>query len=185
VQVELTGPGRQVARELGGFQRGYAAARAIIASERFAAAFPQAFGPWADAEALLWGDDAGAQLSTVGHKVREAVQAFATAAIERYGADDPSPDVKLVKKRLGAVIAHNRGWLSDAKRRVLEDLGNLWKSTVDLVERQEHSAQKEGEPLTSEDARRVVMLSMFLMIEFVSILEELPGPAVAVLEGGH
>jgi hypothetical protein len=185
VQVELTGPGRQVARETGGFERSYAAARQMIASDGFAAAFPKAFGLWADAERLLWGEDAEAQLSTVGHKSREAVQAFATAAIDRYGADSPPSDVKLVKKRLGAVIAHNRTSMSHTTRKVLEHLGNLWEGTVDLIERQEHSAQKEGEPVTFEDGRRVVMLTMFLMIELVSILEGVPGPKVAVREGGH
>jgi hypothetical protein len=184
VQVELTGPGRQVAREAGGFERGYAAAHRMIASDSFAAAFPKAFGPWADAERLLWGEDAEAQLSTVGHKVREAAQAFATAAIDRYGADEPPSDVKLVKKRLGAVIAHNRSSMSDAKRKVLEDLGDLWESVVDLIERQEHSAQKEGEPVTFEDGRRVVMLTMFLMIEFVSLCEGRALPKLATLEGG-
>ncbi len=185
VQVELTGFGRQAAREAGGFEQGYSVARQLIASDSFAAAFPRAFGPWADAEGLLLGDDAEAQLSTVGHKIREAAQAFASTAVDRYGADDPPSDVKLVKKRLGAVIAHNRNSLSDAKRKVLEDLGDLWESTVDLIERQEHSAQKEGEPVTFEDGRRIVMLTMFLMIEFVTILDGLPGPKVAVLEGGH
>jgi hypothetical protein len=41
--------------------------------------------------------------------------------------------------------------LTQKKRKVLEDLDNLWESTVDLIERQEHSAQKEGEPVTFED----------------------------------
>ncbi|MCW3032517.1 MAG: hypothetical protein JWM60_862 [Solirubrobacterales bacterium] len=184
VQVELTGLGRQAAREAGGFERSYSAARQLLASDGFAAAFPRAFGPWADAERLLWGDNVDAQLSTVGHKIREAAQAFATAAIERYDADDPPSDVKLVKKRLGAVIAHNRQFLSPKKRKVLEDLGDLWESTVDLIERQEHSAQKEGEPVTFEDGRRIVMLTMFLMIEFVTILDDTDDPPPATLEPG-
>jgi len=51
VQVELTGFGRQSARDAGGFAQGYSVARQMIASDSFAAAFPRAFGPWADAEA--------------------------------------------------------------------------------------------------------------------------------------
>jgi hypothetical protein len=50
VQVELTGFGRQSARDAGGFAQGYSVARQMIASDSFAAAFPRAFGPWADAE---------------------------------------------------------------------------------------------------------------------------------------
>ncbi len=184
VMVRLTGFGRQAAREAGGFEHGYSVARELISSDGFAAAFPGAFDPWAHAERLLRDEDAAAQQSTVGHKIRDAAQAFVTEAIKRYGADDPPADVKLVKRRLGAVIAHNRGWLSDAKRKVLEDLGNLWESTVDLIQRQEHSAQKEGEALTIDDGRRVVMLTMVLMIEFVSILEDRPVPPPATLEDG-
>lgn len=67
----------------------------------------------------------------------------------------------------------------------MEDLGNLWESTVDLIERQEHSAQKEGESVTFEDGRRVVLLTMVLMLEFATILDELVIPDnVATLEPG-
>jgi hypothetical protein len=83
------------------------------------------------------------------------------------------------------VIAQNRDYMIDKERKVLEDLGNLWESTVDLIERQKHSAQKEGEPVTFEDGRRVVSLTMFLMLEFATILagREIPDN-VATLEGG-
>jgi hypothetical protein len=119
-----------------------------------------------------------------GHKMREAAQAFATAMIQKFGADDPPPDVKLVKRRLGAVIAHNRSMVGDKQRRLLESLGTLWETTVDLIERQEHAAQKEGEPVSWNDGRRIVTLTMFLMVEFVTILEDRKVPPPATLEPG-
>ena len=186
VNLKLTREGREAARAVvDPMEKVFAENRSKLGSERFRAAFPNAYEPWADATKLLYGDDAMAQLSTVGHKVREAAQAFATTAIEMFGANEPPSDVKLVKKRLGAVIAQNRDYMSEKKRKVLEDLGNLWESTVDLIERQEHSAQKEGEPVTFEDGRRVVSLMMSLMLEFAMILAEREIPDnVATLEGG-
>ena len=186
VNLKLTRVGRDAARTMfDPMEKVLAESRAKIGSEAFAAAFPGAYEPWADAAKLLYGENAAAELTTIGHKVREASQAFATAAIAQFGADDPPDDVKLVKRRIGAVIAQNHDHVSEAKRKVLEDLGDLWESTVDLIQRQEHAAQKEGEPVSFEDGRRVVNLTMFLMIEFVTILDGLSSPKVAVLEGGH
>jgi hypothetical protein len=186
VNLKLTREGREAARTIfDPTEKVLAESRAQIGSEAFAAAFRGAYEPWADAAKLLYGENAAAELTTIGHKVREASQAFATAAIATFGADDPPEDVKLVKKRLGAVIAHNRDYLSDQKRKVLEDLGDLWESTVDLIQRQEHAGQKEGEPITVEDGRRVINLTMFVMLEFATILEDRKLPDnVATLEGG-
>jgi hypothetical protein len=100
------------------------------------------------------------------------MEAFATACIERFGADDPPADVKLVKRRMGAVVAHNRARLSDTQRAVLENLGDLWESVADLAQRQEHSAQREGEPLVWDDGRRLTYLAMLVMVEFATILAE-------------
>lgn len=78
----------------------------------------------------------------------------------------------------------HREELPESKRLTLEALGNLWEAANKLVQRQVHGAQKEGESVSWDDARRIVYLAMFLMIEFVTIFEELPGPRVAVLEPG-
>jgi hypothetical protein len=181
--VELNGRGREQARaNTEPFAHIMAENRRLIASKKFAEAFPKVFEPWADAEKLLFAEDTEAQLTTVGHKVREAAQAFATSMIAAYGADEPVADVKAVKKRLGAVIAYNLTRLGPTHQKVLENIGNLWESTVDLIERQEHAAQKEGEPVTWDDGRRIVTLTMVLMVEFVTILEERKEPPPATLE---
>jgi hypothetical protein len=181
--VELNGHGRDQARaNTEPFAHIMAENRRLIASNKFAEAFPKVFEPWADAEKLLFAEDTEVQLTTVGHKIREAAQAFATAMIDNFGADEPPSEVKLVKKRLGAVIAHNRSMLGDAQRLFLEALGDLWERTIDLIERQEHAAQKEGEPVTWDDGRRIVTLTMVLMVEFVTILEDRKQPPPATLE---
>lgn len=42
---------------------------------------------------------------------------------------------------------------------------SYWGTVNDLVQRQEHGAQKEGEKLIWEDGRRVVFNTMVLMYE--------------------
>jgi hypothetical protein len=174
IQVRLTAYGRASMQGADPFDEVLTEARRSLASDRFAAAFPGAFGPWADAEKLLHGDDPEGQLTTIGHKVREAAQGFASALIAEYGAVSPDPDIKHVKNRLNAVIERHRAQLGPKRRVVLETLGSLWNASVELIERQEHAAQKEGEAVTWDDGRRIVYLSMFMMIEFVTILDELP-----------
>jgi hypothetical protein len=172
VQVELTYLGREQARAIPTpVEHTMTENRRLLASDGFAEMCPEVFKLWADAEKLLFREDAALQLTTIGHRTREAAQAFATAMIERYGADNPPDEVQLVKLRLGAVIASNRAALGATHRLFLEALGDLWERTVDLIDRQEHGAHKEGEPLTWNDARRIVTLTMVLMVEFVTILE--------------
>jgi hypothetical protein len=175
--VQLAPRGREVTRmEVDPFEQVMTEARSAIGSDGFARAFPGAYEPWRDAERLLWRDDATAQLTTIGHKVRESAQAFATELVESHRPSKVETNVALVEKRLGAVIAMHRTELSESKRQTLESLGDLWEATNKLVQRQAHGGQKEGEPVTWDDARRIVYLTMFLMIEFVTIFQALPGP---------
>jgi hypothetical protein len=48
---------------------------------------------------------------------------------------------------------------------LLAGLTDYWEALVDLVERQVHGAQKEGQALTWEDARRIVFQTMAVMYE--------------------
>jgi|ERR1700722_6652086 len=180
--VELTHRGRDAAQTMDPFDRFYGESRRSLGSEGFAAAYPGVYQPWAEAESLLWNDDPESHLTTIGHKVREATQAFATALVETHRPPDVDSNPINVEKRLGAVIAMYMEKLPNSRRLILEGLGNLWESTNGLIQRQEHGAQKEGEKVTWDDARRTVHLSMFLMIEFVTVFEEIPPPHVAVLE---
>lgn len=47
----------------------------------------------------------------------------------------------------------------------LEAVVAYWGTVADLIERQEHGAQKEGEALTWEDARRIVFHTAIVMFE--------------------
>jgi hypothetical protein len=184
-EISVTRSGhREAAADTGDpFDITYGAARTMLASVAFAEAFPGAFEPWAEAQRLLAGTEPQKHLTTIGHNAREAAQGFATAMIQRFGADaEPDADVKHVKARLGSVIAAHRKALGPKRRKVLEDLGTLWSSSVDLIERQEHGAQKEGETVTTDDARRIVYLTMFLMTEFATIFESVEQQALLCTE---
>jgi hypothetical protein len=60
--------------------------RKLLDDEGFRNDFPEACARWAEAERLLWGDDSDRNLSTIGHKAREAVHEFAPALVERFFA---------------------------------------------------------------------------------------------------
>jgi len=181
--VELTGHGLEQARaNADPFQEVYSQARRSIASEGFAAAYPGAFQAWEDAERLLFSEEVESQLTTIGHQTWVAMQAFANALIEVHQPPNVETNKALVEKRLGAVIDMYRGELGADRRTLLENLGDLWETTNKLVQRQRHGAEKEGEPVSWDDARRIVYLTMFLMIEFVTILEERKQPPPATLE---
>jgi len=136
--------------------------------------FPSAYERWAEAEALLWGDDRDRELTTIGHKCREAMQEFATAAVSLYGPAEVESNPALVKKRTGAIIADFLPHLDGTRGNLLKALGSYSNAALDDIQRQEHGGQKEGEPLTWEDARRVVFHTAFVMSEFAAALEGLP-----------
>jgi hypothetical protein len=52
-----------------------------------------------------------------------------------------------------------------AERSFLETLHGFWAALLDLGQRQEHGATKEGKPLAWEDARAVVFGSFYAMYE--------------------
>jgi len=148
-------------------------ARSYLSSDAFRTAFPGAYYRWTEAEGLLWSADSDDQLTTIGHKVREATQEFATELLTRYAIEGANPDVTKVKARVGAVVAAHKDRIGEARSRALLALADYWEAVVELVQRQEHGGQKEGEPLTWQDGRRVVFHTASVMFEFAVTLEEI------------
>jgi hypothetical protein len=146
--------------------------RGYLDGTRFSAAYPRAHQLWAEAQALLWAADSEQELTTVGHKAREGMQAFASEVLERYPVSGADSDVTKVNRRLGAVIAARLPVLSEARAAHLKALGDYSEATMELIQRQEHGAQKEGEPLDWSDARRVVLSVAIVMFEFSAALAE-------------
>ncbi len=141
----------------------------FLDSPTFREAFPQAHDRWVEAANELWGADAAKRFTDIGHRCREAMQLFITALIQHAGivVDDTLSDPAKSVARLRAVIAQKDD-LGDAHRAFLEALVQYWGTVSDLVQRQEHGAQKEGDDLTWEDARRVVFQTAIVMHEVSS-----------------
>lgn len=145
-------------------ERVEASIRQYMDSGAFQRKYPVAYAKWSEAEVILWASDSEKQLSTIGHLCREALQEFATALVERYNPPEVSHDKAKTVARMKAVL-NMQGSMSRAVRPFVEALTAFWGTTCDLIQRQEHGGQKEGEPLAWEDGRRVVFSSMMVMSE--------------------
>lgn len=159
--------------------------RRLLDSEGFREAFPAAYQKWSDAEALLWSASSERELSTIGHKVREATQDFANALVAEHNPPGAPTNAAAVTARVRAVIDLYRPKLGTRRSAMLDTLVAHWSATVDLIQRQEHGEQKGNEPLTWLDAWRVVLHTAVLMVEIAATLEEAyEPPPVAHLESG-
>jgi len=123
---------------------------------------------------MLWEHLGEDELTTIGHKLREAMQAFASDLVSEHRLTDVDPDPSHARARLGAVIAVQRENLGEARRKILEALGDLWEATDTLVQRQEHGATKEGEPAHLRGWASRSCPDVFLMIEFVETFDDMP-----------
>jgi hypothetical protein len=139
--------------------------RRYLDSDAFGTKYPHVNRLWSDAADLLWGENWERELTTIGHKTREAVQAFATALVSQHQPPDVDPDPAHTVARLRAVIAERRQELGEARSHLLDALVVYWGETNDLLQRQEHGGQREGEPLNWEDGRRAVFHTAIVMYE--------------------
>ena len=131
----------------------------------FRARYPDAYQRWTESAQLLWSEDPDAELTTIGHKTREAVQAFATALVERENLEGVDASPAHTVARPNAVIHSYKDRLGEARHELLDALVHYWGEVNDLLQRQEHGGQKEGDPLAWEDGRRAVFQTAVVMYE--------------------
>ncbi|MBA3735853.1 MAG: hypothetical protein H0W90_11775 [Actinobacteria bacterium] len=136
----------------------------------FAERFPAAYERLQAAEQMLWQSDPSPNFTTIGHKLREAVQQFATAMLDRHGPEDVDGDPTKTKNRLRAVIEMRREELGTAKTSLLQALIDYQDAVNEMVQRQEHGDQKPGGGLTFEDARAAVFQTAMLLHEYDRLL---------------
>jgi hypothetical protein len=151
--------------------------RSYLDSEPFHTRYDAAYRSFAEAERLLWGPDSPRQLTAIGHHAREALQAFATALVERHQPPAVNSNPTYTLDRLSAVVEMHRPTLGDRRSAFLDALFGYWREVVNLAQRQEHGGQKEGEPLVWEDARRVVLHTAVVMVEIARTLDPLTSSA--------
>ena len=134
-------------------------------ADPFRERYPDAHQKWTQASERLWASDSEHELTVIGHLCRESMQAFATALVERHEPPAVDPDRQLVVARIRAVLDLHRDQLGATELPFLDALLVYWGTVSDLVQRQEHGAQREGKPLIWEDGRRVVFQTANVMFE--------------------
>jgi hypothetical protein len=139
--------------------------RSFVDSDEFRQEYPVAYQKWMDAEERLWSDQPGFELTTVGHLCREAMQEYVDVLVLKFRPPSVESQKARTINRLRTVLGHVVPHPSQSVEAFLSALIAYWKSVDDLVQRQEHGAQKEGESLNFEDARRVVFQTMIVMYE--------------------
>ena len=144
----------------------------MLESEELRAAAPVAYENWSEAERLLWSATSDSEFSTIGHKLREALQDFASALVDIHHPPEVNPDTTKTLDRLSAVLVQCHPELGERRRRQFDALFNYWRVTIELIQRQEHGGQKEGEPLEWEDGRRAVFQTAVVMTEMVGLLKD-------------
>ena len=138
--------------------------RDYLDSSGFKSRHSRAFEKWREAEDLLWGAESGQSLTVIGHNCREAMQLLATSLLDRHPCPTAPGDPAKTKARIAAVIGGLPAASATATE-VTQQLVSYWDALIDLVQRQEHGALREGTPLAWEDARRVVFHTLFAMTE--------------------
>lgn len=139
--------------------------RAYLDSNNFIKVYPAAYKKWCSAEELLWETDSKQQLTLIGHLCRESIQEFADYLVSTHNLSNVPADKSKTVARLKAVIATKADSLGDSKKAFLNALVSYWGTVIDLIQRQEHDSQKEGQTLVWEDARAVVFQTLIVMFE--------------------
>lgn len=157
----------------GPVQQMEAEVRSFLDADAFSSAYPGAFAKWTAAVDRLWSADSAGEATTIGHLLREALQEFATALVERHdppdAPDNPAKDVARIRSVLRSVDDR----LGSAECALLDALLGYWGAVTDLAQRQEHGSQREGQPLEWEDARRLVFQVAILFFEFDRSLQRI------------
>jgi len=142
-----------------------ATTRSYLDADHFQQKYYKAYQKWVDAESMLWASDSEHQLTTIGHLCREAMQEFATALVEQHQPPDVDKNKAHIVARIRAVLDLRKDQFGSAEKPFLNALVAYWGTVGDLIQRQEHGGQKEGEALIWEDGRRVVFQTAIVMFE--------------------
>lgn len=134
--------------------------------EDFRKTYTKAYQKLKKAEEKLWSSDSEESFTTIGHLCREAMQEFADQLYyEVFGEKLQSKKSKTVQ-RIRKVIQKRNSDVGSTVKSFLEALLPYWGTVSDLVQRQEHGAEKEkGEDINWEDSRRIVFQTVNVMYE--------------------
>jgi len=141
------------------------APRHYLDAEGFRRRYPEAHAKWAAARETLYADDVHGKLTRIGHDCTEAMQAFANVLVDAHHPPNADAEPGKYRQRLDAVIDLFKPKVGEKRSNLLHALVNYWFAASAIAERQEHGADKAGDPVTWEDARRVVFHTAIVMFE--------------------
>jgi len=136
-----------------------------LAASDFKARHPASYEKWMSAEQKLWSADSTRELTVIGHLCREAMQHFVNELLQDGSTPEIDPDPAHVVARVRSILHTAPRMEGKSEQAFVEALISYWGALSDLVQRQEHGAQKEGLRLTWRDARRVVFHTAITMFE--------------------
>ncbi|MDT4898395.1 MAG: hypothetical protein QOH25_3472 [Acidobacteriota bacterium] len=139
--------------------------RSYLETATFRQKYAKAYEKWSDAEGMLWDSDSERQMTTIGHLCREAIQEFATSLINQYQPPNVDMDKAHTVARIKVVLNSRANKFGSSEKPFLDALIAYWGTVSDLIQRQEHGGQKEGNLLAWDDARRVVFQTYVVMFE--------------------
>jgi len=127
--------------------------------------YPATFAKLDEADKLLWADFNEESLTTIGHKCREAMQAFAEAAAAQCGVSETDLDRTKTKNRIRHVLGSLGERVGESEVALLDALQDYWSALNAAVQRQEHGSEIPERPLSWDDARRVVFHTTLAVLE--------------------
>ena len=144
-------------------------------SQAFRERCPAAYESWEKAESLLWTADSEEQLTAIGHHCREALQECVHALLVETEPSAPVGEKPKTVARAKRLLGSLEPPVSKTVSSYLDALLNYWGAVIDVVQRQEHGAAKEGSALKWEDGRRVVVGTLIVMTELVLAVPDVRG----------
>jgi len=155
LKLQAGNPVEQVEDEIGSY----------IDAASFRDKYPTAYAKWHEAQKLLWVSESERETTLVGHLCREAMQEFADTLVSLFKLNEVEPEKAHTVSRIRAVLDHRASKLGKTHKEFLDALLPFWGTVSDLVQRQEHGAQRERDSLKWEDARRVAFQTLIVMYE--------------------
>ena len=132
--------------------------------------YPSAYQKWSQAEAILWSSDSVEQSTTIGHFCREAMQEFADIIVKDYNLSEVDNNKAHTVARIRTILESQIVKIDTSIKPFVEALLTYWGTVSDIIQRQEHGGQKEGEVLVWDDGRRVVFHTAIVMLEISNFL---------------
>jgi hypothetical protein len=139
-------------------------------SQYFQTKYPDVFEKWSESEKMLWKSKTNKQYTIIGHLCRESQQLYASRLIDIIKPENYDNNPAHTIARIRSILSHHQDHFGKDEMAFCDALLSYWGAVNDLIQRQEHGAQKEGKPLSWEDGRRVVFHTMIVMYEIDKFL---------------